>query len=100
MPSFVCENIHQRQERINDESRGRKEINLFLAALLLPICEWRSQDINQVLLHGSCFLCSVSSSTEVTGQSSCSSILSKLPTTACWFRKNVSEECFGRMWDR
>ena len=72
MPSFVCENIHQRQERINDESRGRKEINLCLAALLndqrLPIREWRCQDIDQVLLHGRCFLCSSSSSTEVPGQ--------------------------------
>ena len=38
---FACENIHQGQEQINDESRVRKEINLCLAALLcdqlLPI---------------------------------------------------------------
>ena len=43
MSSFACENIHQGQERINDESWGRKEINLCLAALLcdqlLPIRE-------------------------------------------------------------
>ena len=41
--SFACENIHEGQERINDESWGRKEINLCLAALLcdqlLPIRE-------------------------------------------------------------
>ena len=41
MSSFACENIHQGQEWINDESWGRKEINLCLAALLcdqlLPI---------------------------------------------------------------
>ena len=97
-------NIQHGQKRINEESRGRKEINLCLAALLndqrMPIREWSCQDIDQVLLHGSCFVCSVSSSSEVTGQSSSSSILSKLPPTACWFRKNVSEECFGRMWDK
>ena len=43
MSSFACENIHQGQERINDESWGRKEINLCLATLLcdqlLPIRE-------------------------------------------------------------
>ena len=45
MSSFACENIQQGQERINDESWGRKEINfnLCLAALLhdqlLPIRE-------------------------------------------------------------
>ena len=50
MSSFACENIHQGQKRINDESRGRKEINLCLAALLcdqlLPIREWRYQDLD------------------------------------------------------
>ena len=34
MSSFACENIHQLQERINDESWSRKEINSCLAALL------------------------------------------------------------------
>ena len=41
--SFASENIHQGQECINDESWGRKEINLCLAVLLcdqlLPIRE-------------------------------------------------------------
>ena len=100
MPSFVCENIHQRQERINDESRGRKEINLCLAALLcdqlLPICEWRCQDIDQVLLHGNWFLCSASSSSEVPGQSSSSGIFLYIAD----YSFLVSEECLGRMWDR
>ena len=72
MSSFACENIHQGQERINDESRGRKQINLWLASLLcdqlLPIREWKCQDINQVLHHGRCFLSSASSSTEKPGQ--------------------------------
>ena len=35
---------------------------------LLVIREWRCQDIDQVLLHGRCFLSSASSSTEVGGQ--------------------------------
>ena len=34
MSSFACKNIHQGQEQINDESWGRKEINLCLASLL------------------------------------------------------------------
>ena len=34
MSSFAGKNINQCQERINDESQGRKDINLCLAALL------------------------------------------------------------------
>ena len=34
MSSFACENIHQGHEQINDEFRGRKQVNLCLAALL------------------------------------------------------------------
>ena len=56
------------------------------------IRKWRCQDIDQVLLHGRCFLSSASSSTEVRGQNRSTSILSKLPTTACWFRKNVGKD--------
>ena len=94
MSSYACENIHKGHEHINDEFRGRNEINLCLAALLcdqllLPIREWRCQGIDQVLLHGRCFLSSASSSTEVPGENRSTSILSKLPTTAWWFRKNV-----------
>ena len=97
MSSFACENIHQGHEHINYEFRGRKELNLCLPALLcdqllLPIRECRCQDIDQVLLHGRCFLFSVSSSTEVPDQNGSSSISSILPTTACWFRKNVGKD--------
>ena len=56
---------------------------------LLVIREWRCQDIDQILLHGRCFLSSVSSSTDVQGSTS---ILSKLPTSACGFRKNVGKD--------
>ena len=95
MSSFACENIHQGHERINDKSRGRKEINLCLAALLcnqlLPIREWRCQDIDQVLLHGRCFLSSASSSTEVPGQNRCAII---------WVDCRLQLAGFGRMWKR
>ena len=94
MSSFACENIHQGHEHINDEFQGRKELNLCFAALLcnqllLPIREQSCQAIYQVLLHGRCFLSSASSSTEVPGENRSTSILSKLPTTPWWFRKNV-----------
>ena len=83
MSSFACGNIHQGQESINDESRGRKEIYLCFGALLcdqlLPICEWRYQDIDQVLLHGRCFFSSASSNTEALGQ---------------------NRSGFGRMWEK
>ena len=56
------------------------------------IREGRCQDIDQVLLHGRCFLSRASSSTEVRGQNRSTSILSKLLTTDCWFRKNVGKD--------
>ena len=66
---------------------------LFARCLHLRVIhEWRCQDIDQVFLHGRCFLSSASSSTEVQGQNTSTSILSKLPTTACWFWKNVGKD--------
>ena len=59
---------------------------------LLVIPEWRCQDIDQILLHGRCFLSSVFSGTDLRGQNRSTSILSKLPTSACWFRKNVGKD--------
>ena len=54
--------IHQGHERFSDDSPGRQEIFMCLAALLyeqfLPIREWRCQDIDQVLLHGDHFFLS------------------------------------------
>ena len=78
MSSFGFVIIHQGHER--------KEINLCLAALLcdqlLPIREilikFFSTDVVFFAVHSA-----------VPGQSSSCSILSKLPTIACWFRKNV-----------
>ena len=58
---------------------------------LLLIRKWRCQDIYQLLLHRR-FLPSASSSTEVRGQNRSTSILGKLRTTACWFRKNVGKD--------
>ena len=54
-----CGSIHQGHEGFSDDSRGRQEIFMCLAALLyeqfLPIREWRCQDIDQVLLNGDHF---------------------------------------------
>ena len=57
MSSFACENIHEGQERINDESWGRKEINLSLAALLcdsrvLWFHSWVVRRFWIICLHG------------------------------------------------
>ena len=53
---------------------------------ILPIREWRCQDIDQVLLHEIIFFLScVFSSSEVLGK--ITSIRSKLPTAACWPRE-------------
>ena len=70
---------------VGDDSRGRQEIFMCLAALLyeqfLPIREWRCQDIDQVLLHGDHFFLS----SELLNKNA--SIRSKLPTAACWYRE-------------
>ena len=62
MSLIGCGSIHQGHKRFSDDSRGRQEIFMCLAALLyeqfLPIREWRCQDIDQVLLHGDFFLSS------------------------------------------
>ena len=66
------------------------------AALLyeqfLPICEWRCQDIDQVLLNGDHFFLS----SELLDKNA--SIRSKLPTAACWSREiieeNLKQACF------
>jgi len=85
MSLTACGSIHHVYERFSDDSRGRQEIFMCLAALLceqfLPIREWRCQDIDQVLLHGDHFFLSAFSSSEVFGKNA--SIRSKLPTAAC-----------------
>ena len=58
---------------------------------ILPICEWRCQDIGQVLLYEIIFFLSVFSSSEVLGK--ITSIWSKLPTAACWFREEMRGNC-------
>jgi len=92
MSLFACGSIHQGHERFSDESRGRQEVFMCLAALLceqfLPIREWRRQDIDQVLLHGDHFFLSAFSSSEVPGKHAS---MSKLPTAACWSREKREE---------
>ena len=50
MSLITCGSIHEGHEWFSDDSRGRQEIFMCLAALL---CEQfcRCQDIDQVLLH-------------------------------------------------
>ena len=64
-------------------------------AVLLPIREWRCQDIDQVLLHEIFFCLSVFSSSEVLGK--ITSIRSKLPTAACWSREEKRGNCEGNL---
>ena len=89
MSLIGCGSIHQSHERFSDDSRGRQEIFMCLAALLyeqlLPIREWRCQDIDQVLLHGDHFFLS----SELLDKKA--SIGRKLPTAACWSRE-ITEE--------
>ena len=92
MSLISCGRIHQGHERFSDDSQGRQEIFMCLAALLyeqfLPIRE----DIDQVLLHGDHFFLS----SELLDKNA--SIQSKLPTAACWSREiteeNLKQTCF------
>ena len=96
MSLIGCGSIHQGHERFSDDSRGRQEIFMCLAALLyeqfLSIREWRCQDIDQVLLHGDHFFLS----SELLDKNAF--IRSKLPTAACWSREiseeNLKQTCF------
>ena len=96
MSLIGCGSIHQGHERFSDDSRGRQDIFMCLAALLyeqfLPIREWRCQDIDHVLLHGDHFFLS----SEMLDKNA--SIRSKLPTAACWSREiteeNLKQTCF------
>ena len=96
MSLIGCGSIHQGHERFSDDSRGRQEIFMCLAALLyeqfLSIREWSCQDIDQVLLHGDHFFLS----SELLDKNA--SIRSKLPTAACWSREiteeNLKQTCF------
>ena len=95
MSLITCGSIHQGYEWFCDDSRGKQEIFMCLAALLCEqFCRFarngsRCQDIDQVLLHEIIF-----SSSEVLGKNAF--IRSKLPTTACWFRegKKGKPTCF------
>ena len=54
-------------------------------------CEWRCQDIDQVLLHEIIFFVSVYSA--AVKCQAITSIRSKLPTAACWSRKEKRGNC-------
>ena len=78
MSLITCGSIHEGHEWFSDDSRGRQEIFMCLAALL---CEQFSGSY----FMRSFFFLSVFSSSEVLGE--ITSIRSKLPTAACWPRE-------------
>ena len=61
---------------------------------ILPIRDWRCQDIDQVLLHEIIFFC-VFSSSEVLAK--ITSIRSKLPTAACWSREKKERKLWSQL---
>ena len=87
MSLIACGSIHEGHGWFSDDSRGRQEIFMCLAALL---CDSRMevQDIDQVLLHEIIFffLNVFSSSAKIT------SIRSKLPTVARWSREKKKRD--------
>ena len=80
MSLIGCGSIHQSHERFSDDSRGRQEIFMCLAALL-----YEQFLYDQVLLHGDHFFLS----SELLDKKA--SIRRKLPTAACWSRE-ITEE--------
>ena len=70
MSLIACGSIHEDHEWFSDDFRGRQEIFICVFGCssmwaILPIREWRCQDIDQVLLHEIIFFLSVFSSSEV-----------------------------------
>ena len=74
-------------------SRKTRNFCLWLWAIL-PIRDWRCQDIDQVLLHEIIFFC-VFSSSEVLAK--ITSIRSKLPTAACWSREKKERKLWSQL---
>ena len=74
MSLITCGSIHEGHEWFSDNSRGRQEIFMCLAAIL-------SEQFSRVLLHEIIFFLSVLSSSELLGK--ITSIRSKLLTAAC-----------------
>ena len=91
MSLIACGSIHEGPGWFSDDSRGRREMFVFGCSIMwaiLPIHEWRCQDIDWVLLDEIIFL-SVFSSIE--GLAKITSIQSKLPTAACWSQEKREE---------
>ena len=89
MSLIACGSIHEGHEWFSDDSRGRQEIFMCLAALLCEqFCRFANEgakiSIKSYFMRSFFFLC-VFSSSEVLGK--ITSIRSKLPTAACWSRQ-------------
>ena len=92
---ITCGSIHEGHEWFSDDSRGRQEIFMCLAALLCEqFCRFANEgakiSIKSYFMRSFFFL-SVFSSSEVLAK--ITSIRSKLPTAACWSREEKRGNC-------
>ena len=97
MSLIACGSIHEGHEWFSDDSRGRQEIFMCLAAQLCEqFCRFANEgakikDIDQVLLHEIIFFLSVFSSSQVLAK--ITSIRSKLLSAAWWSREEKRGNC-------
>ena len=96
MSLITCGSIHKGHEWFSNDSRGRQEIYMCLAALLCDqeFCRFANGgakiSIKSYFMRSFQFL-SLFSISEVLGK--ITSIRSKLPTTACWSREEKKGNC-------
>ena len=88
---FARGSLHQGHEQFSDEPQGRQCAFMSLSALLceqlLPIQQWSSERINQILLEGDrLFLNALRSRQICDKEAFCSS---KLPIFACWSSETI-----------
>ena len=94
MSLIACGSIHKGHEWFSDDSRGRQEILLCLAALLCEqFCRFANEgakiSVKSYFIRS--FFLIVFNSSEVLAK--ISSIRSKLPTVACWSQVKKRGNC-------
>ena len=96
MSLITCGSIHQGHEWFSDDSRGRQEIFMCLAAQLCEqFCRFANEGakilIKSYFMRSFFFFLSVFSSSQVLAK--ITSIRSKLLTAACWSREEKRGNC-------